>query len=121
MTFTKRHLVALVLAAAFAIWLGQARAQGLLACSATSLSVTQASSNVQLSKCGPLALIQNLGPNEAFYVRGATSAVTATTSNYSIPANTFQLVTVGTAGEWIAAIAATGQTATLRITQGAIQ
>jgi hypothetical protein len=97
----------------------EARAQtaGILPCNAASLSVSNTSSNVQLSKCAPSAIIMNIGSTEAFYNFGATSAAAATTSNYSIPANSWQLVVVGTNGEWIAAITASSTT-TLRILQG---
>lgn len=105
----------LVLAALASAW---AQSVGILPCSAASLSVTGTSSNVQLSKCGPTALIFNIGAQEAFYTFGGTSALAvATTSNYSIPGNSFQQVSVGTNGDWIAAITATSTT-TLRIVQG---
>ncbi len=96
----------------------QAQTAGMLPCNAASLSVSNTSSNVQLSKCAPSALIMNIGTTEAFYVFGATSATTtAQTTNFSIPANSWQWVTVGTNGEWIAAITASSTT-TLRIIQG---
>lgn len=97
---------------------GRAQTAGILPCNAASLSVSNTSSNVQLSKCAPSALLMNIGSQEAFYTFGATSAgAVATTSNYSIPGNSFQWITVGTNGEWIAAITASSTT-TLRIIQG---
>lgn len=98
---------------------GQAHAQsaGLLPCNAASLSVSSVSSNVQLSKCAPTAIIMNIGSQEAFYALGGTSGAVATTSNYSIPGNSFQQIVVGTNGEWLAAITSTSTT-TLRVVQG---
>lgn len=112
----------LVFSAAILCALGAAEAQaqtaGILPCNAASLSVSNTSSNVQLSKCAPSALLMNIGTAEAFYTFGATSAgAVATTANFSIPANSWQWVTVGTNGEWIAAITASSTT-TLRIIQG---
>ncbi len=91
---------------------------GLLPCNAASLNVTNVSSNVLLSKCAPSALLMNIGTIEAFYTFGGTSALAvATTSNFSIPAGSYQWITVGTNGDWIAAITASSTT-TLRIVQG---
>jgi hypothetical protein len=115
--------------AAFAVAIGllacigpiaDAQNVGISGCNAATLSVTGTSSNVQLSKCAPSALLLNVTSTEAFYVTGATSATAATTSNFSIPGNSYQLVDVSAAGQWIAAITATGTT-TLRITQGNVR
>jgi hypothetical protein len=99
---------------------GDAQNVGMNGCNAASLSVSNTSTNVQLSKCGPAALVLNVGSTEAFYVLGATSATAATTSNFSIPGNSYQLVSVGENGQWFAAVTASSTT-TLRITQGTVQ
>ena len=108
---------------AFVVLTGQASAQqaGMAPCNAASLNVTAYSSNVQLTKCAPSALLMNIGTVEAFYSFGATSALAvATTNSYSIPASSYQWVVVGTNAEWIAAVTASSTT-TLRITQATQQ
>lgn len=114
----KRIFALLVCAAVLVPVQGRAQTAGMAPCNAASLSVSGTSSNVQLSKCAPSALLMNIGTVEAFYTFGATSAgAVATTSNYSIPANSWQWIVVGTNAEWIAAITASSTT-TLRIVQG---
>jgi hypothetical protein len=55
-----------------------------------------------------------------FYVTGTASSTAATTSNYSLPGNSFIVINVGNGSAvapYLAAITATSTT-TLRITQG---
>lgn len=85
-----------------------------------SLSATVASSNVQLSRCGPTVILYNITSTEAFYNLGQTSTTVATTSSASIPGNTYVVLNVPNqqaAGIFIAAITAGGAT-TLRVVQG---
>ena len=90
----------------------------------TTLSVNNISStNVQLSVCGPTVLLMNITSQEAFYNVGPTSSTAATVNSYSIPGNSFQLLTVpsnGAGGWWLAAITAANST-TLRVVQGTAQ
>jgi hypothetical protein len=113
-----------LIAIAFLALLGvsaDAQRVGIKGCFASTLNATGASSNVQLSKCAPTALLLNISSTEAFYVLGATSALAvATTSNFSLPGNSFQQVDVGTNGTWIAVITG-GGTTTIRITQGDVR
>ncbi len=107
---------------ALVVPMGRADSQGigLLPCSANSLSVTAASGNVQLSRCGPVLILMNIGSAEAFYTFGGTSALAvATISNFSLPPNSFQQVIVGANAEWLAAITASSTT-TLRLVQGTV-
>lgn len=93
---------------------------GISPCSANSLSVSGVTGNVQLSNCGPSVVLMNIGTQELFYNVGQVSTTAATTSNYSLPPNTYIVITVPTnspAGWYLAAITA-ANTTTLRITQG---
>jgi hypothetical protein len=117
----KRSLLALgLLLSTCVAALPQAAAVGFRACNAATISATAVSSNVQLNTCGATVILYNITAVEAFYVVGATSATTATTSNFSIPGNSFVQIAVPTNGDWIAAITAAGST-TLRVSQGSIQ
>lgn len=96
---------------------------GLSPCSANSISVSGTSGNVQLSTCGPVILLWNITSQELFYNFGTASTTAATTSNYSIPGNSFIVINLPNAqaaGYYLAAITATSTT-TLRITQGYAQ
>jgi hypothetical protein len=95
-------------------------AAGISPCSANTISVSGSSNNVQLSLCGPSVLLWNVGTQELFYVTGTASGTAATTSNYSLPGNSFIVINVGNGSAiapYLAAITATSTT-TLRITQG---
>jgi hypothetical protein len=88
--------------------------------SQSSISVNTGSQNVQLSTCGPTAILYNLTTQEIFYKLGATASTTATTSDNSLPGSSYVVLNVpfaGSAGFWIAAIAA-ANSSTLRIVQG---
>lgn len=89
---------------------------------AQTMSVSNTSSNIQLAVCGPNVLVFNITAQEAFYNLGSTSATAATTSSFSIPGNSYILLTVptGATGYYLAAITATSTT-TLRISQGIAQ
>ena len=107
----------------------QASQAGITPCGGGTLAVTGTSSNVQLSTCGPVAIVYNISTQEAFYALGSTSATAAVAqssttspvaSQYSIPGNTYVVINVPNAGApawYLAAITATSTT-TLRIVQG---
>lgn len=87
-----------------------------------TLSVSNTSSNVQLAVCGPTVILMNITSQEAFFNLGSTSSVTATTSSFSLPGNSFIQLTVptGAIGYYLAAITSTSTT-TIRILQGIAQ
>src|SRR5262245_55771 len=85
-----------------------------------ALSVSNVSSNVKLSTCGPSVLLLNIGTTEAFWATGSASTTAATTSSNSIPAGSYQLLIVPTDGWYLAAITSSSTT-TLRILQGYAQ
>jgi hypothetical protein len=91
--------------------------QGITPCAAFSVSVSGTSANQQLSACGGVVILMNVSTQELFYTYGATSATTATTSNFSLPGNSFITLNLGVNRQYVAAITATSTT-TLRITQG---
>jgi hypothetical protein len=99
--------------------------KGTSPCAPNSLTVTGTTGNVQLSTCGATLIVMNITSQEAFYKIGPAStqaATTTVTDSYSIPGNSFELLTVpGLAGAgsgwYFAAITATGST-TLRLIQG---
>ena len=91
---------------------------GITPCSNNTLSAGSGSStNIQLSKCGGVVIVWNIGSVEAFYNYGSASTTAATTSNYSIPSGGFVVLNLGTSGLYLAAITSSSST-TLRITQG---
>lgn len=95
------------------------KAQGLRPCAAiNTLAPSTASTSVQLSACGPVAVVWNVGTVEAFLVLG-NSGVIATTSGISLPGGSFMQFNVGYDAPYLAAITSAGST-TLRITQGLI-
>jgi hypothetical protein len=91
---------------------------------AQTISVTSTSSNVHLSVCGPNVLLFNITSQEAFYQLGPASSTAATTSSFSIPGNSYIMLTVpnpsGGSGYYLAAITS-ASTTTLRISQGTAQ
>lgn len=91
--------------------------QGITPCAAFTISVSNTSANQQLSTCGDTVLLWNVGSQEAFYTFGSASNTAATTSNYSIPATSFAVLSLGLNGLYLAAITSTSTT-TLRVTQG---
>ena len=126
----RRILFGFILLAGLAGWLlpQQASAQhpaGFAPCvnatGAFTIAVTGTSGNQLLSTCGPSVLLSNVGTQELFYQLGTTSATAATTSSYSLPGNTFILLTVpNLTPTYVAAITSTSTT-TLRISQGTAQ
>lgn len=110
-----------VLACVTALWLAAGVAshaqQGITPCAAASLSVTNTSSNTQLSACAGTTIVWNIGTVEAFYTYGTASNTAATTSNWSVPAGGFVVLNLGTSRQYLAAITASSTT-TIRITQG---
>jgi hypothetical protein len=90
---------------------------GITPCSANSISVNNSSQNIQLSTCGPTVIVWNIGTVETFVNLGTASSTAATTSNYSVPANSYLVLNVGTTGIYLAAITA-ASTTTLRVIQG---
>jgi hypothetical protein len=88
---------------------------------AFTIAVTGSSANQLLTHCGPSVLLMNIGTQELFYQIGTTSSTAATTSSYSLPGNSYILLTVSQIGTtYIAAITSTSTT-TLRISQGTAQ
>lgn len=85
-------------------------------CSSQSISVTNASSSINLTCGGPSLKVLNVSTVEAFVAFGATSA-TATTSKDSIPPNGCVLYSVPQSASVMAAITA-ASTTTLRVSQG---
>src|SRR5215469_15959155 len=119
-----KRLIALLFGIAVAVTpadlFAQAGTAGITPCSANSISVSGSSNNVQLSLCGPVIILYNITSTELFYNYGTASTTAATTSNYSLPGNTYVVLNIGnvsaTAG-YLAAITASSTT-TLRIIQG---
>jgi hypothetical protein len=97
--------------------LAQAGLAGISPCAAETLAVSNVSANVQLSACGPVVILYNISSQELFYNFGAASNAAATTSNFSLPGNTYVVLNLNTSGGFIAAITA-ASTTTLRIVQG---
>jgi len=93
--------------------------QGIAPCAATSISVSNTTANAQLSSCGQTAILWNVGSQELFYALGPLSSQAATTSNFSLPGNSFVIINVGLNKPYLAAITSTSTT-TLRITQGQV-
>lgn len=59
----------------------------------------------------------NITSQEVFYNYGSSSGTAATTSNYSIPGNSFVVLFLGLGQYYLAAITASSSS-TLRVTQG---
>ena len=85
--------------------------------SAITLAVANTTSNVQLSTCGPVVVIWNVGSVEAFINVGSASNTAATTAGWSVPGSSFRTFNFGTSGLYLAAITSSSST-TLRVTQG---
>jgi hypothetical protein len=91
---------------------------GISPCAAESLSVSNSSGNVQLSACGPVVILYNITTQEAFYNLGSSSTAAATTSNYSLPGNSFVTLQINqNTTNWLAGITASSTT-TFRVVQG---
>ena len=103
-----------------ASWSAQAAPQGIIPCSAQTISVSNSSSSVQLSNCGGTVLLWNISSQEVFYTWGLAPNTAATTSSYSLPGNSFVVLNLGLAQYYLAAITGSS-TSTLRITQGVAQ
>jgi hypothetical protein len=118
-----RRFVAAGLAAFIASGLGigirpaKAVLAGITVCSANTISVSNSSSAITLSSCGPVVIIYNITSQEAFYNTGAT----ATTSNYSIPGNSYVVLQVPQANPGQLSAITASSTTTLRIVQGIAQ
>lgn len=92
--------------------------QGLTPCSSgISLSATNTSSNSQLSNCGAVVIVYNIGAVEAFLNWGTASTTAATTSGWSLPPGFGVALNAGRAPLYLAAITSSGST-TLRVVQG---
>lgn len=98
--------------------------QGLVPCSSgtpTSLSASGSSSNTQLiANCGVNVILYNVGSQEAFYKIGTSVAVAAATTDNSLPAGAFVLLSLTPNQRWIAAITSTSTT-TIRLVQGTVR
>jgi hypothetical protein len=87
-----------------------------------SISVSGTAASIQFNKCGPSVLLENVGSQEAFYLLSSNNTA-ATTSSFSIPGNSWQMLTIPDQGatQWyLSAITATSTT-TLRALQGYAQ
>jgi hypothetical protein len=94
------------------------QAAGLTPCSiGVSISVSNVSSNSQLSTCGQVAVVWNTGSTTAFFNWGTASNTAATVSGWVLPAGTAITLNTGRAGLYLAAITA-ASTTTLQIVQG---
>jgi len=118
----KRLLLATFLFLSFTAIAGAQDVKGFTPCTASqgaqTISVSGSSSGVTLSACGPSVLLFNIGTQEAFYLL-SSSNTPATTSSFSIPGNSYILLTVPNLGAtyYLNAITATSTT-TLRVSQG---
>lgn len=92
--------------------------QGITPCTpANTISVSNSSTNIQLSACGPTVLLWNIGTQEAFFKYGSSSSQVATTNDWSLPGNSFIVLNLGTSQLYLAAITASSTT-TIRVIQG---
>lgn len=93
---------------------------GITPCGAKTLAVSGSTNNVQVTTCGPQLILYNTTSVALFYNFSSSSSVTATTSNYSLPGNSFVVITIPwpvTTAWYVAAITPSGST-TLNIVQG---
>jgi hypothetical protein len=102
--------------------------RGISPCTPNSIAVSGTSSNVQLSTCGSSLIIMNITSQEAFFKIGqlsTTAATTTVTDSYSIPGNSFELLTVpglaGVGAGWYFAAITSTSTTTIRLIQGNAQ
>jgi hypothetical protein len=97
--------------------------KGFAACNANTIAATNPSSNVQLKNCGPSVILMNITSQEAFFNVGQTAAAVAAATNYSLPGNSFLMITVPdetAAGWFVAGFTSTGST-TIPILEGRAQ
>lgn len=87
---------------------------GITVCSSNTISASGSSSNITLSNCGPVVIIYNITSQEAFYNLGSV----ATTSNYSIPGNSYVVLQINQASTVVLSAITASSTTTLRIVQG---
>ena len=116
-------MAALLLTALPVAAFAQQPPRGFAPCKANSISATSPSSNVQLANCGPSVILMNITSQEAFFNVGQTAATTAAATNYSLPGNSFLMITVPdetAAGWFVAGFTSTGST-TIRILEGRAQ
>ena len=109
--------ILLVLACLFGCLSVTQAQQGITPCAAFSISASNTSANQQLSACGDTILLWNVGTQELFYNFGTASSTAATSSNWSLPGNSFVVISLGFNKYYLAAITS-ASTTTLRITQG---
>lgn len=95
------------------------------AASSGTIAVTAVSANLNVPGTGAQIYVANVGTKEAFIKFGtdntvaavAGGATTALTGDMSVPSGLAVVFNIGT-NTWIAAIAAAGDTTTLRVTRG---
>ena len=92
---------------------------GLTPCAAKSLSVSNTTSNVALSACGPTAILYNTTSQEAYYNLSSSSSVTATTSSFYIPGGGFIVLQVPSGTVMTLAGITPTSTTTFKVVQGA--
>jgi len=84
--------------------------------SGITLSASSVTSNALLNQCGSVAVIWNIGSQEAFVSYGPQSSQAATTSSMSVPGGAAVVLQVGN-GNYLAAITS-ASTTTLRVSVG---
>lgn len=124
----KRLFLALLLILLPTAALPQSGTSGYAPCAAGTIAVTATSANTQLSACGPIVILYNISSQEIFYLLGAASTTVAvagsgsalapaTTNSASLPGNSSVVLNVNTQAWYLAAIAPSGDSSTLRIVQ----
>lgn len=96
---------------------------GFAACNANTIAAASPSTNIQLKNCGPSVILMNITSQEAFFNVGQTAATVAAATNYSLPGNSFLMITVpdqSAAGWYVAGFTSTGST-TIRVIEGRAQ
>jgi len=81
-----------------------------------TISASVTSSNVQVHSCANIAILYNITSQEAFYSVGTASSQTAAVTDFSLPGNTYVVLSVPRGG-WVAAITASSTT-TIRLVPG---
>lgn len=112
-----RIFIALVLALLPCAVLAQSGTSGYSVCAAGTIAASGSSSTEQLTGCGPVVILYNVGSQEIFYNIGPTAAkAAATTSSYSLAGGLSVVLNVNTQAWYVGAITASS-TSTLRIVE----
>lgn len=81
-----------------------------------TISASTSSSNVLVHTCANVAILYNITSQEAFYAVGTANTQTAATTDFSLPGNTYVVLSVPRGG-YVAAITASSTT-TIRVVPG---